>query len=44
MPRSFVVLIMLALLLAAGIFLLSSQAREVPTRTIEVDVTNGAAS
>jgi hypothetical protein len=37
MPRPVLLLIILALLIGA-LFFLSSQAREVPTKTIEVDV------
>lgn len=42
MPRSMTFLILLLLILAAAIYFLSSQASEVPTRPIEVDVTNAA--
>lgn len=40
MPR-LVVLILVVALLAGGLYFLSSQARERPTRTIEVDVPQG---
>ena len=36
------ILILLALLVIAGLVLLSTQAREVPTRTIETDVIRAA--
>lgn len=42
MPRSLVFLILLLVILGAAFYFLSSQAREVPTRPIEVDVTNAA--
>jgi uncharacterized protein (UPF0333 family) len=42
MPRSIVFLVVLLAIVAAAIYFLSSQAREVPTRPIEVDVTNAA--
>ena len=42
MPRSIVFLVLLLVILAAAVYFLSSQAREVPTRPIEVDVTNAA--
>jgi uncharacterized protein (UPF0333 family) len=42
MPRPIVLLIVLLAAVAAAIFFLSSQAREVPTRPIELDVTNAA--
>ena len=41
MPR-LLVLIILILLLAGGLYFLSTQAKEGPTRTIEVDVPQGA--
>lgn len=40
MPRSMFILILLLVALAAVIYFLSSQAREVPTGPMEVDVTN----
>ena len=40
MPRV-IVLIIVAVLVVGGLFLLSSQAREVPTTTIETDVNPG---
>ena len=42
MPRSLVILLLLLAGLAAAIYVLSTRAGEVPTRTIEVDVTNAA--
>ena len=42
MPRSIVFLVLLLVILAAAVYFLSSQAREVPTQPIEVDVTNAA--
>ncbi len=40
MPRPIVFLIVLLVAVAAAIYFLSAQAREVPTQPIEVDVTN----
>jgi hypothetical protein len=37
-----VLLVLLLVIVAGAIYFLSSQAREVPTRPIEVDVTNAA--
>lgn len=37
-----IVLIVLVLLVVGAVFFLSSRAREVPTRTIETDVTQSA--
>ena len=42
MPRSFVVLLLVLARHRGRDLLLSSRAGEVPTRTIEVDVTNAA--
>jgi hypothetical protein len=42
MPRPIVVLILLLVAVAAATYFLSTQASEVPTRPIEVDVTNAA--
>ncbi len=42
MPRPIALFILLLVILAAAIFLLASQAREVPTQPMEVDVTNAA--
>jgi hypothetical protein len=38
----FVVLILVAVLVVGGLIFLSTQAKEVPTRTIETDVTQGS--
>jgi hypothetical protein len=38
MPRGLFFLIIVAILLIGGLVLLSTRAREVPTKTIEVDV------
>ena len=38
----FIVLILVAMLVVAGLIFLSTQAKEVPTRTIETDVTQGS--
>jgi hypothetical protein len=42
MPRAIVFLILIIAVLAGALLFLSSQAREVPTQPIEVDVTNEA--
>ena len=42
MPRALIFLILIIAVLAGAILFLSSQAREVPTQPIEVDVTNEA--
>lgn len=42
MPNPAVFLILLLVIVAAAIYFLSTQAREVPTQSIEVDVTNAA--
>ena len=42
MPRSIVLLFLLLVILAGAIYFLSTQAREVPTAPVEVDVTNAA--
>lgn len=42
MPRSMLFLLIFILLLAVGAFYLSSSARVVPTKTIEVDVSRDA--
>ena len=42
MPRTLVVLIVLVLIIASALFLLSSRAEQVPTKTIEVDVSREA--
>ena len=42
MPRSIVLLILLLILIAGAIYFLSTQADEVPTAPVEVDVTNAA--
>ena len=44
MSRPMLFLIVLALLLAGGAFYLSSSAREVPTETIEVEVSRDSAT
>ena len=44
MPRGLFFLLIFALLLAGGIFLLSRSAEEVPVKTIETDVTSNAAA
>jgi len=41
-PGPLVLLILLLVIVAGAIYFLSSQAREVPTRPVEVDVTNAA--
>ncbi|MEO8546764.1 MAG: hypothetical protein ABI422_00210 [Sphingomicrobium sp.] len=38
----FVILILVAVLVVGALIFLSTQAREVPTRTIETDVSQGA--
>jgi uncharacterized protein YdgA (DUF945 family) len=42
MPRSTVVIVILVVLLLGGCYFLSTQAKEVPTKTIEVEVQQGA--
>lgn len=42
MSRALVFLIIIVIILAGALMFLSSQAREVPTQPIEVDVTNEA--
>ena len=42
--RGLIVLIVILLLLVGGVFLLSRSADEVPTQTIEADVTSNAAN
>lgn len=44
MSRPMLLFIVLALLLVGGVFYLSSSAEEVPTRTIETEVTSAPAS
>ena len=44
MPRSLLFLIIVAILLVGGLFLLSRQTTEVPVRTIEANVEANAAS
>ena len=44
MSRSMLFLIILVLVLAGGAFYLSSSAREVPTETVEVDVSRDSAT
>ena len=41
-PNPLVILIVLLVIVVAGIYFLSTLAREVPTSSIEVDVTNAA--
>lgn len=40
MPRAIVFLILILVIIAGALVFLSSQAREVPTQPIQVDVTN----
>ncbi len=40
MPRAVIILIVILILIAGAFVFLSSRAHEVPTNTIEVDVTN----
>jgi len=42
MPRAVIFLIVIVLIAAGALVLLSSQAREVPTQQVEIDVTNAA--
>ena len=42
MPRAAVFLIVIVVIIAGALVFLSSQAREVPTQPVEVDVTNDA--
>jgi len=42
MPRFMLFLILLLVVFGGAIYFLSSQARELPTQPIEVDVTNAA--
>ena len=42
MPRAAIILIVILVLVAGALVFLSSRAHEVPTNTIEVDVTNAA--
>ena len=42
MPRAVVYLIILIVIIAGALFFLSSRAHEVPTNTVEIDVTNAA--
>lgn len=42
MPRAIIFLILFVAIIAGALLFLSSQAREVPTQPIEVDVTNEA--
>lgn len=42
MSRALIFFIILVVILAGALVLLSSQAREVPTKPVEVDVTNAA--
>ena len=44
MPRGLIFLIVVILLLVGGVFLLSRSVEEVPTQTIEADVTSNAAA
>jgi hypothetical protein len=44
MSRGLIFLIVILVIVAGALFFLSSQAREVPTRPVEVDVTNAAGS
>ena len=43
MPRAIVILILVLVVIAGALVFLSSQAREVPTQQVEIDVTNAAA-
>ena len=43
MPRAVVILILIVLLLAGALVFLSTQAREVQTQPVEIDVTNETA-
>ena len=42
MPRGIILLIVLIVLIAGGLYLLSRQAEEVPARTIETEVVQDA--
>ena len=42
MSRGLLLLIVIILIIAGALVFLSSQAREVPTKPVEVDVTNAA--
>ena len=42
MSRPVIFLIIILIVIAGALFFLSSQAREVPTKPVEVDVTNAA--
>jgi hypothetical protein len=42
MSRGLILLIVVVLVVAGALFFLSSSVREVPTRPVEVDVTNAA--
>jgi preprotein translocase subunit SecY len=42
MPRAVIFLIIIVVIVAGALVFLSSQAREVPTQSIQVDVTNAA--
>ncbi|HEU5483179.1 MAG TPA: hypothetical protein VFU80_08835 [Sphingomicrobium sp.] len=42
MSRAIVFLIVILVIIAGALFFLSSQAREVPTQPVEIDVTNEA--
>lgn len=44
MPRGLIFLVLIILLLAGGIYFLSTNAKEVPVQTIEGDVTANAAT
>lgn len=44
MPRALVLLIVILAILAGALVFLSTQAREVPTQPVEIDVTNETAS
>lgn len=44
MPRGLIFLIVIVLLLVGGLYFLSRSVEEVPTQTIEADVTANAAS
>ena len=44
MPRGLIFLILLALVIVGGLYLLSRSAEEVPVQTIEADVTANAAN
>ncbi len=42
MPRGVIFLIILLIIIVGAVVFLSTQAREVPTQQVEVDVTNAA--